>query len=107
MSVPHACTIGMNCTFMGRATPTLGVMGNVNLETDRIIIGDYCVFGHNVRIINPVTIANGTQIKAHSVVMASVIREGSIISGFPARHVAEVPLATVMAWSPINRTFIA
>jgi serine O-acetyltransferase len=28
-------------------------MENVNLETDRIIIGDYCVLGHNVRIINP------------------------------------------------------
>lgn len=107
MSVPHACTIGKNCTFMGRTTPTLGAMEDVNHETDRIVIGDYCVLGHNVRIINPVTIANGTQIKANSVVMASVIQEGSLISGFPARKVGEVPLAIVMAWSPIIRAFIA
>jgi len=106
MSVPHACTIGKNCTFMGRATPTLGAMEDVNHKTDRIVIGDYCVLGHDVRIINPVTIASGTQIKAHSVVMSSVATEGSIISGFPARKVGEVPLETVMAWSPIIRNFI-
>lgn len=93
--------IGKNCTFIGRGTPTLGAMEDVNHQEDKINIGDFCVIGPNVRIINPVSIANGAQIKANSVVMSSVNKEGSIISGFPAKEIGIVPIETLLKWSPL------
>jgi serine acetyltransferase len=93
--------IGKNCTFVGRGTPTLGAMEDVNHAEDKIKIGDYCVIGPNVRIVNPVSIASGTQIKANSVVMSSISKEGSLVSGFPAKEIAVIPIQMVMQWSPI------
>jgi serine acetyltransferase len=93
--------IGKNCTFIGRGTPTLGAMEDVNHLEDKIRIGDHCIIGPNVRIVNPVSIANGTQIKANSVVMSSVTNAGSIISGFPAKEIATVPMESLVNWSPI------
>lgn len=94
--------IGKNCTFIGRGTPTLGAMEDVDNKEDRINIGDYCIIGPNVRIINPVNIAQGSQIKANSVVMSSVLKEGSIMSGFPAKEVGVLPMEMIKKWSPLK-----
>jgi serine acetyltransferase len=106
VAISYANIIGKNCTFMGRATPTLGAMEDVNIEEDRIRIGDYCTIGPNVRIINPVTIADGVQIKANTVVMATVKHAGALISGFPARTVTVIPMDSVKAWSPLLSQFL-
>jgi len=101
VAISDANIIGENCTFMGKATPTLGGMEGVNILLDRIRIGDYCIFGHNVRIVNHVTIANGVQIKANSVVMHSLLTEGAVVSGFPARKIAVMPMDLIVNWSPL------
>lgn len=101
VAISHANIIGENCTFMGKATPTLGGMEGVNILLDRIRIGDYCIFGHNVRVVNHVTIASGVQIKANSVVMHSLLTEGSIVSGYPARKIAVMPMESMIEWSPL------
>lgn len=98
--------IGKNCTFMGKATPTLGAMEGINFLVDKIRIGNYCVIGHNVKIINPITIADGVQIKPNSVLIRSIATAGSVVSGFPAITTAVVPLVTVMAWSPLLSQFV-
>jgi len=102
IAISHANIIGKNCTFMGKATPTLGAIEGVNILLDRIRIGDYCIFGHNVRVISNVTIANGTQIKANSVVMHSLLTEGAIVSGFPAKKIGVIAMNSVVNWSPIS-----
>lgn len=90
---------------MGKATPTLGAMEGIDFLADKIRIGDYCVIGHNVKIINPITIADGVQIKANSVLIKSVVVAGSVVSGFPATTFAIVPLSSVMAWSQLLSKF--
>ncbi len=102
IAISDANIIGKNCTFMGKATPTLGAIEGVNVLVDRIRIGDYCIFGHNVRVVNHVTIANGVQIKANSVVMHSLLTEGLVVSGYPARKVAQLPLEAIVNWSPLT-----
>ncbi|MDI1297808.1 hypothetical protein [Methylotenera sp.] len=101
VSLGFSVIIGKNCTFMGKATPTLGAMEGIDLMNDRIRIGDYCVIGHNVKVINPVTIADGVQIKPNSVLMTSVKESGTIIAGFPAKSVGIVPMTLIKSWSPI------
>jgi len=93
--------IGENCTFMGKATPTLGAMEGIDLAVDRIRIGNHCVIGHNVKVIHAVDIADGTQISPNAVLMSAVNQPGSIMAGFPARKIREVPLALVKSWSPL------
>lgn len=101
IGISSANIIGKNCTFLGKATPTLGAMEDVEVGVDKIRIGDYCVIGPNVRIVNHVDIAQGVQIKANSVVMSSIKQEGAIVSGFPAKEIGHVSLEDLMAWSPI------
>lgn len=93
--------IGKNCTFMGKGTPTLGAMEGVNLHIDKIIIGDYCVFGHNAKIINAVTVADCVQLAPHSVLMSHVKTPGSVIAGYPAKAIDVVQIEKVKAWSPL------
>lgn len=101
VAISDANIIGKNFTCMGRATTTLGGVEEVNVGVDKIVIGDDCVFGHNVRIISNVTIADGVQIQSNSVIMQSVLTAGAVMSGFPARKIAELPLKQVQAWSPL------
>lgn len=93
--------IGKNCTFMGKGTPTLGAMEGIDLEKDRITIGDYCIFGHNAKVINPVTIADGVQVSPNSVLMISVKSPGAIVAGFPAKVIGTVPMNDIKTWSPL------
>lgn len=102
VGLPAFCEIGCNCTFIGPALLTIGGMEGMDLSTDRIILGDNCVIGSNVRIIGAVTLGNGTQIKAASVVMTSFPKEGYLLSGMPARRRAVLPLASIRNWSPLR-----
>lgn len=97
--------LGKNCTFLGRATPTLGAMEDIK-PSDKITIGDYCVIGHNVRIINPISVADGVQIKNNSVVITNIKAEGAILSGFPTKVLTTLPLADLMRWNPIKNRFL-
>lgn len=98
--------IGKNCTFMGKGTPTLGAMEGVNLHIDKIIIGDFCVFGHNAKIINAVTVADCVQLAPHAVLMSHVKVPGSLIAGYPAKTIDVVQTEQVKAWSPLLSRFI-
>ena len=104
VSLSYAIIIGENCTFMGKATPTLGAMEDIT-EDDRIIIGNYCVIGHNAKIINPVSIADGVQIKANSVVFSSIKKEGAVVSGYPAKTIASFQLTEAINWNPLKGVF--
>jgi serine acetyltransferase len=93
--------IGKNCTFMGKGTPTLGAMEGIDLHNDRIRIGNYCVIGHNVKIINPVVIADYVQMTPNSVLMTHVKTPGTVMTGFPAKAVDVINSELVKAWSPL------
>lgn len=101
VGLSHVNVIGKNVTFLGKATPTLGAMEDVEAGVDKIRIGDYCVIGPNVRIVNNVEIANGVQMKANSVIMSSITREGAVVSGFPAKQISHVSMETLIGWSPL------
>jgi serine acetyltransferase len=107
IGISHLNVIGKNCTFLGKATPTLGAMEDVVVAVDRIRIGDNCVIGPNVRIVNNVNIANGVQIKANSVVLIAIENEGAVVSGFPAKEIYQVPMNDVMRWSPLLCKYVA
>lgn len=92
---------GKNCTFLGANSITLGAMEGFDLEKDHIVIGNDCVIGSRVRIIRPVQIADATQIKNNSVVMFSVDKPGSIISGFPAKRRSVESVDGVLSWNPL------
>lgn len=102
VGIPKFCEIGRNCTFVGPALLTIGGMEGIDLNTDRITMGDNCVVGSNVRIIGAVTLGHGTQIKAASVVMTSFPKEGYLLSGIPARRRAVLPLASIQNWGPLR-----
>lgn len=102
VGIPKFCEIGRNCTFIGPALLTIGGMEGIDLNTDRIVMGDNCVVGSNVRIIGAVTLGHGTQIKASSVVMTSYPKEGYLLSGIPARRRAVLPLEGIQNWSPLR-----
>ena len=105
VGITRVCIIGKNCTFAGRATLTIGGIEGVDVNVDRIVIGDNCVVGHNTRIIRPVTISNGVQIKSNSVVLLSVNNEGALVSGIPAKRKELIPLELVSTWSPFLSYF--
>lgn len=102
VGLPAFCDIGCNCTFIGPALLTIGGMEGVDLGKDRIVIGDNCVIGSNVRIIGAVTLGHGTQVKASSVVMTSFPKEGYLLSGIPARRRAVLPLERILGWNPLQ-----
>lgn len=101
VGLPAFCRIGRNCTFLGPVLLTIGGMEGIDLENDRIVLGDDCTIGSYVRIIGAVTLGNGTQVKARSVVMTSFAKDGYLLSGAPARRRAVIDLAQVQQWSPL------
>lgn len=100
VGVPMFCEIGCNCTFLGPALLTIGGMEGIDFDKDRIVLGDYCVVGINVRIIGAVTLGNGTQVKPGSVVMTSFVKDGYLLSGIPSRRRAVLSLDDIRHWSP-------
>ena len=101
VGITRVTIAGKNCTFLGANSITLGAMEGFDLEKDHILIGNDCVIGSRVRIIRPVQIADATQIKNNSVVMFSVDKPGSVISGFPAKRRSTENPESVLSWNPL------
>lgn len=101
VGITRVTIAGKNCTFLGANSITLGAMEGFDLEKDHIVIGNDCVIGSRVRIIRPVQIADATQIKNNSVVMFSVDKPGSVISGFPAKRRSVENPDSVLSWNPL------
>lgn len=101
IGITRVTIAGKNCTFLGANSITLGAMEGFDLEKDHIVIGNDCVIGSRVRIIRPVQIADATQIKNNSVVMFSVDKPGSVISGFPAKRRSVESVDGVLSWNPL------
>lgn len=102
IGIPCATTTGQNCTFLGRCTLTLGGMEGYSLEKNRFVIGNHCVFGEGARIVRPVTLEDGAQIMQNSVVMLSEPKQGSTISGIPARRRRTDDLEAIKKWNPLS-----
>lgn len=101
VGITRVTIAGKNCTFLGANSITLGAMEGFDLEKDHIVIGNDCVIGSRVRIIRPVQIADATQIKNNSVVMFSVDKPGSVISGFPAKRRSTENPDSVLSSNPL------
>lgn len=94
--------IGKNCTFMGLNSITQGAMQNEPNPEDHFEIGDHCVLGVFSRIMRPVSLANGTQVKACSVVISGVKKEGQSLSGVPARRKQATEYTNIECWNPLK-----
>jgi len=101
IGVPNVCIMGKNCTFMGCASITLGVLEDAPSEQDHIVFGDHCVIGCHTRFMRPINLANGTQIKPCSVVITSVSKEGQTISGIPAKRKNLDDYDSIKQWNPL------
>lgn len=104
VGIPAFADIGRNCTFLGPALLTIGGMEGVDLGSDRIVIGDDCIIGHNARIMGAVRLADATQVRHGSVVIASSDKPGAVLAGMPARRRKIVAAAALARWSPLTGT---
>jgi serine O-acetyltransferase len=107
IGIPNFAIIGENCTFLSQSLLTLGGMDNVDLQNDRIVIGNNCVIGQGARVMGAIELGDGTQVKSNSVVITSFKKPGQIVSGIPARRRGVVPLEKIRAWSPLSGQFIS
>jgi serine O-acetyltransferase len=107
VGIPSFCIIGKNCTFLGPALLTVGGMEGIDLEKDKIVMGDSCIVGHGAKIIGAIHLGNATQVKPNSVVMTSFPRTGYVLSGIPARRRQVVPERKVQDWNPFVGRSIA
>lgn len=101
LGITTVSVVGKNCTFWGLNSITLGAMEGFDVEEQRIVIGDHCVIGWRARVFRPVTLANATQVKNNSIVILSVPKEGSVVSGFPAKRRSVESLDHVTSWNPL------
>lgn len=102
VGIPAMTKIGKNCTFMGLNSITLGAMQHAPGPEDQIVIGDYCVFGTFSRVMRPVTLAHGTQVKPCSVVISSVKKQGQSVTGVPARRKQQKEYESIRHWNPLR-----
>lgn len=107
VGITQVTIAGKNCTFLGCNSITLGAMEAFDVNTHRIVIGDNCVIGSGVRIMRPISIADGTQIKPNSVVMLAVEKVGSTISGIPAKRRNIDSYDEIIKWNPLYGGYIA
>jgi serine acetyltransferase len=107
IGITRVTVAGRNCTFLGCNSITLGAMEDFDVERDRIVIGDHCVFGPRARVMRPLSLANGTQVKANSIVLSSTQSPGMTLSGIPARRRASVAYEDVVRWNPLRGGFLA
>lgn len=73
--------IGENCHIFGDVT--IGVKDN--LEAKAPIIGDNVTIGSGARIIGPIKIASNCIIGANAVLTHSILKEGAVLGGVPAK----------------------
>lgn len=106
IGITQVTVAGSNCTFLGRNSLTLGAMEDFDVSRDRIVLGDHCVIGMGVRVMRPVSLPAGTQVKPNSVVIAASDRPGSILSGIPAKRRGSASYEQVMLWNPLYGGYI-
>ncbi len=106
IGLTQVAIVGKNCTFLGCNSITLGAMEDFDVNQHHILIGDHCVIGTYVRIMRPVEIAAGTQIKNNSVVMFSADKVGSVLSGIPAKRRSVENYENVIQWNPLKGGYI-
>ncbi len=102
VGIPAFANIGANCTFTGRALLSIGGIEGINLEWDRLYLGDNCIIGAGARILGAVTLADGIEIKPNSVVLTSFKDSGTVVSGIPGRRRAKIPPDSVASWNPLK-----
>jgi serine acetyltransferase len=107
VGITRVTVAGCNCTFLGCNSITLGAMEGFDVARDRIVIGDHCVIGPRVRVMRPLELANGTQLKSNSIVLSSTTVPGTTLSGVPARRREVVPYDDLIRWNPLRGGFIA
>lgn len=96
---PHI-EIGKNCTFMGFNTVSLNGLAGIDFTVDQIIIGDHCVFGTRSKVMRPLRIANGAQVKDNSLVIFDVKQEGATLCGVPAKRKRVDAYRDIVKWNP-------
>jgi len=106
IGLTQVAIVGKNCTFLGCNSITLGAMEDFDVNLHHIVIGDHCVIGASVRIMRPVEIAAGTQIKNNAVVMFSADKVGSVLSGIPAKRRSVETYENVIAWNPLKGGYL-
>lgn len=106
IGITQVTIAGTNCTFLGRNSLTLGAMEDFDVERDRIVLGNHCVVGTGVRIMRPVSLPDGTQVKPNSVVIAASDKPGSILSGIPAKRRGAASYDEIVKWNPLYGGFI-
>lgn len=102
IGVPYGTEIGKNCTFLGFNTFALNAINGIDYTIDKIVMGDHCVLGTRAKVMRPITIADGAQIKDNSVVMFSVTKKGATLSGVPAKRRRVDFYEDIMQWNPLN-----
>jgi serine acetyltransferase len=106
VGITQVTIAGSNCTFLGCNSITLGALEGFDVNQQHIVLGNHCVVGTRVRIMRPVNLADGTQIKANSVVMFSVEKVGCVISGLPAKRRSIEDYEKVTQWNPLLGGFL-
>lgn len=101
VGIPASTSVGKNCTFFGCAVITLGALSDAPDAQDYIALGDYCVMGGRSRIMRPINLANGTQVKPLAVVISSTTKEGQIVAGVPAKRKSVEDYALIQNWNPV------
>lgn len=101
IGLPAETIIGENCTFLGFNTLTLNKISGVDFTVDRIIMGNHCVLGVRSKVMRPITIADGAQIKDNSVVMFSVANVGTTLAGVPAKKRRIDDYNEIVKWNPL------
>jgi len=92
---------GRNCTFLGRNTVSLGAMEGIDMNEDKIVIGDDCVFGVGAKVMRAVNIAAGAQVQPNAVVIRTEKNEGSTLAGIPARRRGIETYDEIVNWNPL------
>lgn len=92
--------VGNNCTFLGFNTLTMNQVSGVDFTVDKIIVGNHCVFGSRAKIMRPVNVEDGAQVKDNSVLMFSVKKKGSMVSGVPAKRRRIDNYEDIVNWNP-------
>ncbi len=100
LGIPDEVDMGKNCTLLGFNTLTTYGTKDFDVNVHRIILGDHCVLGVRAKIMKPVHIADGCQIKTGSVVMFSVPKVGATMVGNIARRKEVYDYEDIVKWNP-------
>lgn len=98
--------VGDNCTFQGFNVLTLNGIKGVDFTKDKIIVGDYCLLGTRAKIMRQVFITDGTQVTNNTLVMSSVTKVGTTLSGVPAKRSRIDDYDAIKNWNPLMGGFL-